>query len=428
MTEAQKRIRELRARQSKERQRMAELSREESLTDETRAELDAIEKSTPDLERQIRAAQIAADKEDSEQRTENPAGQSGDGEDRERAELRKKVKLGSYVAAAIEQRSAAGVEAEFNAALGIGGNRFPLELLAPPENQQPRTEDRATTAVDTAVMPRTWLDRLFADKASRALGVSMEAVPAGVSRHPVTTAGAAAAQRAKSQAADDAAWTISVAEMKPKRNVVRVVLNVEDTARIPGLESALTRDFRMALAEGIDRAIFLGDDGATGTDADIVGLQTATGVVEKTITQANKVKGSNVLELFAELIDGKAAMTPADLKTVLSVGANTLWSAQLANTGASVDTTIAEFLRRFGLGWVTRGDIETATAADDFGAFLGLGRGLDGAGVAAVWEAGELIRDPYSGAAKGEVALTLCYLWDFALPRASNFARVKFVA
>ena len=53
--------------------------------------------------------------------------------------------------------------------------------------------------------------------------------------------------------------------------------------------------------------------------------------------------------------------------------------------------------------------------------------GLNGAGVAAVWEAGELIRDPYSGAAKGEVALTLCYLWDFGLPRTSNFQRIKFV-
>ena len=133
-----------------------------------------------------------------------------------------------------------------------------------------------------------------------------------------------------------------------------------------------------------------------------------------------------MLQAFAELIDGKAAMMPSDLKAVLAVGANTLWSHTLANTGASVDTTIAEFLRRFGLNWMTRGEIVTTTDSNDFGAFVGLGRGLDGAGVAAVWEAGELIRDPYSGAAKGEVALTLCYLWDFGLPRAANFARVTF--
>ena len=49
-------------------------------------------------------------------------------------------------------------------------------------------------------------------------------------------------------------------------------------------------------------------------------------------------------------------------------------------------------------------------------------------GVAAVWEAAQLIRDPYTGAKSGEVALTLSHLWGFKLPRPSNFARVKFVA
>ena len=49
--------------------------------------------------------------------------------------------------------------------------------------------------------------------------------------------------------------------------------------------------------------------------------------------------------------------------------------------------------------------------------------------MAAMWEAGDLVRDVlYSGAAKGEVALTLSYLWGFQLPRPANFARLKFVA
>ncbi len=409
---------------------MAELSRVDSLSDEQRAELDGVETGTPDLERQLRAATIAVETEESEQRAAGEAARqpTGDAETRERAALRGKVKLGSYVSAAMEQRSAVGAEAEYNESIGIAGNRFPLELLAPPEQRAARTEDRAVTGVDTATMPRTWLDRLFAGTAAEGVGVTMESVPVGASSHPVTTAGATSAQRGKSQAASDAAWTIGVVELKPKRNAVRLLFNIEDAARIPGLESALTRDLRMALTEGVDRAIFLGDDTGTPNAGDIVGLTTATGLVEKTISQANKIKGSNVLEAFAELIDGKAAMMPSDLKAVFAVGANTLWSHTLANTGASVDTTIAEFLRRFGLAWMTRGEIETATADTDFAAFVGLGRGLDGAGVAGVWEAGELIRDPYGGAAKGEIALTLCYLWDFGLPRASNFARVSFAA
>ena len=428
MTPVQLKLRQLRERQSKERGRIAELAICDTLTDETRAELDAIETGVPDLERQIRADTTAAEAEETEQRDAAATGKRDglDAEDRERLELRGKVKLGGYVSAAIEQRSAAGAEAEYNAAVGITGNRFPLELLAPPEQRGARTEDRAVTGVDTMTTPRTWLDRLFSGTAAEAVGVSMESVPVGKSSHPVTTMGATAAQRGKSEVADDAAWTLSVTEMSPKRNAVRLLFNIEDTARIPGLESALTRDLRMALTEGIDRAVFLGDDGATPNAADIVGLTTAAGLVEKSISQTNKVKGSNVLQAFAELIDGKAAMTPGDLKAVFAAGENTLWAHQLANTGASVDTTIGEFLRRFGLNWMTRGDLEATTADTEFAAFVGLGRGLDGSGVAAVWEAGEMIRDPYSGAGKGEVALTLCYLWDFKLPRASNFARVRF--
>ena len=428
MTNNQKRLRELRERQSRERGRMAELAQFENLSDEHRAELDGIEKGTADLERQLRAASIAVETEESEQRAAGDAARQpeGDAETRERAELRNKVRFGSYIAAAIEQRSADGAELEFNQALGISGNRFPLELLAPPEQRAARTEARATTDVDIMTAPRRWLDRLFAGTAATRLGITMESVPVGAASYPVTTAGASAAQRARStDSAAEAAWTVGVTEMKPKRNAVRLLFSIEDAARIPGLESALTRDLRMALTEGVDRAIFLGDATATGTDADIVGLQTAA-ITETTITQANKILGPGTLSSFTGLVDGIHAMGLSDLNVVASVGAWRLWENTIINSTAD-NMTLAAFLRMAGLGWMARGEIEAATLNNDFGAFVGRGMGIDGAGVAAVWEAGELIRDPYSGAAKGEVALTLCYLWDFALPRTSNFARIKFV-
>lgn len=414
--------------------RGGEIAASDDATDELRTEFTGIGEKlkAKRAERVVLSELIASEREADETRQAAAAARlpghmpTTAPEDRERAELRARVRLGGYVQAAIEQRGADGAEAEFNAACNIAGNSFPLELLAPPEQRAARTEDRATTGIDTMTTPRRWLDRLFAGTASAAVGVSMEAVSPGIASFPVTTAGAGTKQRGKSQAADDAVWTIGVTELKPKRNDVRLIFSIEDAARIPTLESALTRDLSAALVEGIDRTIFLGDDAANPNAGDIVGLNTAVGLVEKTISQANKIKGPNVLQAFAELIDGKAAMMPSDLQAVLAVGANTLWSHQLGNSGASVDTTIAEFLRRWGMSWTTRGEIETATAASDFAAFIGLGRGLDGAGVAAIWESGQLIRDPYSGAAKGEVALTLCYLWDFGLPRAANFARVKF--
>ena len=429
MTPAQTKLRELRARQSRERGRVAALAIADELTDETRAELDTIETGTPDLERQLRAATSAVETEETEQRdaaaTDNKEGL--DTEDRERVELRSKARLGRYVLAAMENRAVDGAEGELNAAVGIGANRFPLELLAPPERRVARIEDRETTAVDIQTMPRTWLDRLFAETAAMRLGITMESVPAGSASFPVTTAGASAAQRGKDQAAADTVWTVGVTELSPKRNAATLKFSIEDTARIPGLESALTRDLRAALTEGIDRTVFLGDSGATPNAGDIVGLQGA-GITETTLTQSNKVKGPETLAAFLAMIDGIHANTLGDLNVVSAVGAYRLWENTIINvTTATNNQTLAAFLRLAGLSWAARGSIEDATANGDFAAFVGRRMGIDGAGVAAVWDAGELIRDPYTDAAKGTVHLTLCWLWDFGLPRTSNFQRLKFV-
>ena len=425
MSPKQKRLRDLKARQSRERGTMATLAQVDTLTDEQRSEMDTIEQGVPDLERLLRAAQGAVDDEESEQRSAAPEGTVDDPEVRERLELRKKVRMSNYIVAAVEQRAAVGPEQEYNASIGISGNRFPLELLAPPEARA-ATEDRATTDADIMTQPRTWLDRLFAETAAMRLGVTMESVPVGSASYPVTTAGASTAQRQRStDAAADAVWTIGVTELKPKRNAVRLLFSIEDAARIPGLESALTRDLRMALTEGVDAAVFFGDTTATGTDADITGLNTATGVDEEELTQADKLLWPATVAAFVDMVDGLHAATPADLRVVSSVGASRLWHSTTANTNRN--ESVAQIMMGNGINFMAREGITETTTNDQFAAFIGRNRGIDGAGVAGVWEAGELIRDPYSGAAKGEVALTLCYLWDFGLPRASNFTRLKFV-
>ena len=149
-------------------------------------------------------------------------------------------------------------------------------------------------------------------------------------------------------------------------------------------------------------------------------------ITETTVTQANKVKGPETLTAFTGMVDGIHANMVGDLNVVAAVGAYRLWETTIINSAAD-NQTLAAFLRTAGLSWSARGEIEDNTANNDFAAFVGRRMGLDGAGVAAVWESGELIRDPYSGAAKGEIALTLCYLWDFGLPRPANFQRIKFV-
>ena len=378
--------------------------------------LGKLEKRHAALEVQFRTA--LKEEGEIEQRTETVV----DAETREIDSIRDKARVGNYLAAALEMRSADGAEREFNEALKIPGNKFPLELLAPRQ-----VEERAAIDGETNASPRSWLDRLFATSAASRIGITFAPVAPGISTHPVTTGGVSGAQRARTQSTTTTASTVSVIEAKPKRNSVRTIFSAEDSLRMPGLEEALRRDIRSSLMDAVELAVFEGDTGGTGTEADITGLQTASNVIERTITQSNKVKSSETLAEFAALIDGKHASSIEDLRVVSSVGANTLWMTTIPNSAAS-NQTLAQFLRASGLSWMVRADIDTNTANGDFGAFLGRGRGIEGAGVAAVWGAGELIRDPYTEADSGRSGLTLNYFWDLVIARPTQFARIKFVS
>ena len=203
--------------QSERRKKLATLAEVENPTDEQRAEIEGLTTEYRAAESQAQAAIIA---ETEERAAIDPAV----GEARELRELRGRVNFGNYVTAAAEQRSADGAAFEYNQALGIAGNRFPLALLAP-------AELRAETTADGMANQSTWVDRLFAETLAMYLGITFEAVSPGVSAHPVTTAGAIGGQKARMEAAGAAVWTVATTELKPKRNVVHAVFSTED--RVP---------------------------------------------------------------------------------------------------------------------------------------------------------------------------------------------------
>ena len=287
-------------------------------------------------------------------------------------------------------------------------------------------EHRAAIAGDSKANQGTWLDRIFANAAAMRLGVTFSSVAPGVASFPITTAGGSGAQRGRTEAVAASTYTVAVSDLKPTRQAVHAVYSIEDEARLPGLADAISRDMRMGLAENVDKTIFVGDAGANEDVADITGLTTVQGIGEKTLTQANKLKADLTLQAFAGWVDGVLATSLEGLRIVSTVGANVLWQSTIHNS-VTANQTIAQFLRESGLSWVTRGSIESATANGDFGAFVGLPNGIEGSARAAIWDAGQLIRDNFTGAKSGEVQLTLNYLWAFAVLRTNNFKRLKFV-
>ena len=102
-----------------------------------------------------------------------------------------------------------------------------------------------------------------------------------------------------------------------------------------------------------------------------------------------------MLQAFVAMVDGVHATMLDDLRCVLAVGAHTLWGGTIANSAAENQTILA-FLKENGLACSVRGEIEANSANGNFGAFVGRGRGLEGAAVMPVWESGQLVRDPYS--------------------------------
>ena len=124
---------------------------------------------------------------------------------------------------------------------------------------------------------------------------------------------------------------MDVTEIKPARRAVHGIYSIEDDMRLPGLSEAIERDMRMAMVESVDRAVFNGDAGANENTADITGMRTA-GIVEVTLTQANKIKADETLKLFLALVDGNHAGMLGDLHVVTSVGANTLWYGSIHNS------------------------------------------------------------------------------------------------
>lgn len=427
MTKSQK----LALERSEKIQRINALLEKEDRSEAETTELDALTKRSHAIETEYRAAVTVEDAEAEAARAEHGGGDTKDGEGAEFRALEGRVSLRAYLDNTMgEFRSSSerglnltgGAELEFNQALKIPSDRVPLQLFAGAES-----EERAKTDTDTTVVPRRWVDRLFAGTAAEHLGIRMESVGSGKATFPLTTAGGVPAQRGREEAADVAAWTVSAVDLDPTRMSAHYVFANEDAYRVGGLEDSLVRDMKTALKERMDRVIFLGDSGANENRADIAGLLGMAGVTEATLTQANRLKGDKILETFAGMIDGEHAEDLADLKIVTSVGTTRLWLSTVQNAAAE-NQTVGQFLRESGVMWKTRGGIDTNTAAGDYGAAIGLARGQMGTGVCPVWNSAELIRDKWTGAKSGQVQITLHAFWNFGLVRKSNFQTLKYVA
>ena len=270
MTEAQKRLRELRDRQSRERGRMAELSMADSLDTETRAELDTIEKGTPDLERQLRAAAAAVDTED---RAAVVTAAEGD-PDPERVELRSRASVGRFLLSA---GKTTGAEAELQAELGLAQNQIPLEMWQPPAETRAAAEKRDITPAPstTGVNLDALRPYVFAPSVVDKLMIDMPMVESGTYATGTISTAATAGAVAKGGAGDTgdvpetaAVWTTETTT--PHRVGASLLLAAEDIAvvGVGNFESILREHISLVLSDELDDQLLNG----AAADDDLSGL------------------------------------------------------------------------------------------------------------------------------------------------------------
>ena len=271
MSPAQKKLRELRDRQSRERGKMAELGLADELTDETRAELDGIEAGTADLERQLRAAQVAVDAEDRAAIIETGTA-TGDAEQRERVELRSRASVGRYLTAALRGRAPDGAEAELQQAASVDG--IPIELWERPAEQRQTEEHRAITAAPTSgtgVNLEPLIPQVFSPSIAARMMIDMPQVASGTfSTARVVQGTDPAAAVAKSAVVPEIASTWEVKTTTPHRIGGALRLTLEDIATVgsAGFESMLRQHISLLISDELDDQMINGDSSVTATDID----------------------------------------------------------------------------------------------------------------------------------------------------------------
>ena len=317
MTAAQKRLRELRDRQSRERGRMAELSLLDSLDTETRAELDDIEKGTPDLERQLRAAATAVDTEDRAAVVETAEGDT----DPERVELRSRASIGRFLLGA---GKTSGAEAELQAELGLDSNQIPMEMWAPPAETRAATEKREITPAPgtTGVNLDALRPYVFAPSVVDRLMVEMPMVPSGTYATGTISTAATAGAVPKGGTGDvgdvletAAAWTSQTTT--PHRVGASLLLAAEDVAivGVANFESILRQHISLVLSDELDDQLL---NGAGATD-DLEGIIHQLGGLPT--AGATVASFDDFVAEFAGGIDGLWASMMSDVS--LTVGVTT---------------------------------------------------------------------------------------------------------
>ena len=424
MTKSQR----LQVEQSEKRQKINALLGKDELSAEERAELEALTARMQQIEPELRAALVAEGAELDEQRAREEARGADNGmsaEQRERLELRGRVSVGAYLAAALKGRAVTGAEAELQQAAAVDG--IPLEafdtraVLEARARREAGAEHRVITPapgtvginldpIRPAVFAPSIADRLMIDMPQVASGTYATGT-IGTS----TTAGAVA----KSADVPQTPAAITVQTATPKRVGASLALTLEDIAAVgqANFESILRDNISLVLSDELDDQMI---NGAGGTD-----LTGIFGRLDDPSAPAAQVETwTRFLAIQSGGIDGLWATMLSHIAIV--VNPETYRLAAATFQGADSEESAASYLERMGAAFWTNSRMPAKTTHVAQGILCRKGRMGMRTAVCPHW--GYIgIDDIYSGARKGERYFTLSVLvGDVILVQPAAYAQVAF--
>ena len=364
--------------------------RGDALTPDEKTEFETLPTEMRAKETEFRAAVIAEDKATVEAAADlDRAG--GDPEVRERSAIRAKTGVADFLRAAAGGAAVSGAAAEYCQSLGVPTTgHIPMAIFA---GSAPPVEERAITVgpgVKGALQPI--IPYLFERSAAASLGIMMPSVPAGQVQIPKITTAPPSDTVAADAAAPVTAAAVSLVNQSPVRIAGSFEVRVEDLQVMPTLESALSEAMQGSLSNELDEQIFNG----------------ASGELNGLFTQATDVAAASAVETyatgiarFASLVDGRHAYDLSDLRAVIGSKTFALYAGIFSGNG---DVSLYDYLTRI-LGSIRVSDRVPAVASAAQKGIVVLSSSSTPPKIH-VWDAMQIVRDPYSGAGVGKIVLT----------------------
>ena len=389
MTKTQRALIEIQGKQSELRSRLAVLAAQDTRTADEEIELTAVETKLSGCEPELRAALSAAAAEDVSARTV----ETTDPENRERLELRAKTGVADFLKAACGGAGVTGAAAEYAESLGVPTvGHLPMALFA---RTAPTVETRAITpgpAVKGMLQPT--VPFVFERSAAASLGILFPSVPSGQVQIPKITTAPPADTLAKDGSAPSTAAAVTLVNQSPVSIAGQFEVSVEDLQVMPTLEAALSEAMQGSLSNELDEQVFNGASGElNGLFVQATNVN-AAGAVENYVTGIGR---------FAALVDGKHAYTLADVRAVIGSKTFALYAGVFANTNKG-DVSLFDYLNRM-LGSIRVSDRVPGVSSSAQKGIVVLSASSTPPKIH-VWDAMQIIRDPYSGAGAGKFTLT----------------------